>query len=100
MNWTMLTISFFLGGVLSYVYFIGLWITVNLISNAKHPNALIMVSFMIRSILLLICLTVLFWYMTYYAFASIISFVIVRQWVMIKHRPVSTNNTFRKDNHA
>jgi F1F0 ATPase subunit 2 len=100
MNWTMLTISFLLGGVLSYIYFKGLWVTVNQVSKAEHPSTFIMVSFMIRSILLLICLAVLFWYMTFYAFASVISFIIVRQWMMIKHRPTKINTTFRKDNHA
>ena len=100
MNWTMLTTSFLIGGLLSYMYFKGLWLTVNQISKAEHPSALIMVSFMIRSMVLLLCLVVLFWYMTFYAFASIISFIIVRQWMVIKHQPVKINNTIRKDNHA
>ncbi len=101
MKWTILFISLLCGGLLSYLYFMGLWITVNRVGDAKHPSTHILISFLIRSALLMISLIALFWFASYYALASIVSFIVVRQWLMIKHQ---TNNQLnkitRKDHHA
>lgn len=101
MNWTMLLVSLIFGGIFSYVYFKGLWLTVNRINKAQHPSVIILVSFILRSIFLMICIVALFWYASYYALASIISFIAVRQLMIMKYQTNEVKSlTLRKDNHV
>jgi hypothetical protein len=100
-KWTMLFVSLLFGSVFSYVYFKGLWMTVNHIKEAQHPSVVILVSFIVRSLFLMICIVALFWYASYYALASIISFIAVRQWMIIRYQTNEVRAfTLRKENHV
>jgi len=101
MNWTLLMISLSFGGLFSYIYFKGLWLTVTRINKVPNPSLLIMLSFVLRTVFLMGCLVILFWYTNYYALASIVSFVAIRQLMIVKYQKDDVNSSpSRKDHHV
>jgi F1F0 ATPase subunit 2 len=101
MDWTMLIVSLLVGGLFSYIYFKGLWLTVSKLSKSKHPSTMILISFVLRSIFLMVCIVALFWYASYYALASIISFIAIRSIMIIKYQSNEVNAfTIRKENNV
>jgi F1F0 ATPase subunit 2 len=84
-----LIVSFVIGGALGIVFFGGLWLTVHRIPTTQKPSALIIFSFIIRSMLVMLGFVVLFSWAGQYALVSFIGLFMVRYYMIKKYQPES-----------
>jgi F1F0 ATPase subunit 2 len=80
------------GGLLGFVYFTGLWMTVRYVNVVRRPVILLLISVTIRLGLLLsgfYFIMIIEWYLMVVA---VVGFLIVRQWFVYHLKPRSTHN--------
>jgi len=81
-------ISAFVGGAaIGVVYFGGLWLTVNRIPTTQTPGILIIISFLVRTFIMMVGFFLLFSWAGYYALPSFIGILIVRFIMINKVQP-------------
>ncbi|WP_138429859.1 ATP synthase subunit I [Fodinibius saliphilus] len=84
MNWAFILIAIVSGAIISVFYFGGLWLTLRKIAQHRFSYLLLLVSFVVRVTFLLLVFYALLQYHWAYLGLALISFLIVRQILLLK----------------
>jgi F1F0 ATPase subunit 2 len=85
-SWVLLAAA---GGVLGWLYFGGLWVTVRRLPRAEHPAALVLGSFVLRAVLVAVGFVVLLAGDPLRLVAVLVGFLAVRGVLVRRVRPAT-----------
>ncbi len=87
MNWFYLVLAFCAGLALGAFFFGGLWWTVQKMTVSQRPYLLSLVSFLIRTTVILFCFYLLLQAEWYYLLAALFGFLVGRTVITYKAKP-------------